>query len=159
MKTRGPQTRNAVLLVLVLLFAVLALAIARVITLHFFVIAALSVVFGLLGLVLIVLTARLTETRTQKTLFVLTGVSAAGIPVCVILHNLVYGLFIAWFGKGFWGPGGDEPVLFVLAVFVCPALFLISAVASGILLLKARITRNETEPQQGAPADADKPRR
>ena len=159
MKTRGPQTRNAVLLVLVLIFAVLALAIGRVIRLPFFVIAALATVFGLLGVVLALLTARLTETRTQKTLFVLTGVSAAGIPVCVILHNLVYGLFIAWFGKGFWGPGGDEPVFFVLAIFVCPALFLISAVASGILLLKARITRNEAQPQLGAPPDADKARR
>ncbi|MBU1692888.1 MAG: hypothetical protein KKC51_02880 [Verrucomicrobia bacterium] len=132
-----------------LIFAVLALAIGRVTRLDFSVIASLAVVFGLLGLVLIVPTARLAESRTRKTLFVLTGVSAAGIPISVILHNLFYGPFIAWFGEGFRGPGGDEPVFFVLAIFVCPALFLVSAVASGILLLKVRFAKNKNEPQQG----------
>jgi len=55
--------------------------------------------------VLAVVTVRLRETRTQKALFILTGVSAA-----------------------------------------------------GILLLKARSTPDETEPQQGAPPEADEPR-
>ena len=161
MKSIGLRTRNAVLIFLVLIFAVLVLILlrGRAIELPFPILAALAVVFGLLGAVLTVLTVRLRETRTQKTLFILTGVSAAAIPVFAILHNIVYGLFIELFGKGFWGPGGDEPVFLVLAIFACPALFLIGAAASGILLLKAKITGNETELQQDAPAAADKPRR
>ena len=163
MRSRGPRARNVVLLLLVFIFAILVLVLAfgrslRSLGLPFPVLAGLAIVFGLLGVALTVLTIRLRETRTQKTLFILTGVSAAGIPVCAILHNLVYGLFIALFGKGFWGPGGDEPVFFILAIFLCPALFVIGAAASGILLLKARITGNGAEPQQGAPSDADRPR-
>jgi len=60
--------------------------------------------------VLTVLTGRYGESKTQKRLFILTGVSATGMPVCVIVHNFVYGLFIALFGEEFWGPGGDEPL-------------------------------------------------
>ncbi|MBU0708367.1 hypothetical protein KJ596_01290, partial [Patescibacteria group bacterium] len=61
-------------------------------------------------------------------------------PACVILHNLVYGLFIVLFGADFWERIGlgDEPVLFLLAIFVCPIAFLIGVVGSAILLLKRR---------------------
>jgi Ni/Fe-hydrogenase subunit HybB-like protein len=97
-----------------------------------------------LGVTLTVLTVRLRETGIQKTLFMLTGVSAAAIPVCAILHNFVYGPLAVRFGKEFWGPGGDEPVFFVLAIFVCPALFLIGTAGSGFLFLKARFTGNKT---------------
>ena len=161
MKRQGQRARNVVFLVLVFTFAILVLALwfGRSIGLPFPVFAALAIVFGLLGLALTVLTVRLHETRKRKTLFILTGVSAAGIPACAILHNLVYGLLIELFGKGFWGPDGDEPVFLILAVLVCPALFVIGAGASGILLLKERITGNKAEPQQGAPPDADKPAR
>ena len=50
----------------------------------------------------------------------------------------------------------DEPVFFILAASICPALFLIGAAASGILLLRGRTKGNEAEPQQDAPPDADK---
>ena len=161
MKISGSRARNVILLVLVLIFAILALGltIGRSLGLPFLVLAILAIVFGLLGVFLTVLTVRLRETKTQKTLFILTGVSAAGIPVCATLHNLVHGLFISIFGKRFWGPSGDEPVFFVLAIFVFPALFLIGAAASCIILLKARKTGSITESQQGASPDADKPRR
>ena len=109
-----------------------------------------------LGLVLVVLTARLPGRRIQKTFFILAGVSAAGIPICAILHNLVYGLFIAWFGEGFWGGGGgDEPVFFTLAVLICPALFLVAAAGSIALLIKGRIQKAANGPQPDAPADPD----
>ena len=145
MKTRALWTRNLALLVLVLLFAVLVLGITRAVALPFPVLAALGIAFGLLGVMLVVLTVRLRETRTRKALLILTGVSAAGIPICAVLHNVVYGLLIWWFGQGFWEEHGmpDEPVFFILAVLVCPALFLIGAAASGILLLRARIKGNE----------------
>ena len=139
--------RNAVLGVLALLFVVLVLAIGRVVRLPFSVLASLGVAFGLLGLILIVLTAGLAESRGRKILLVLAGVSAAGIPASAILHNLVYGLCIAWFGEDFWGPGGDESVFFVLALLVFPALFVLSAAAGGALLLKERSAKSRNAPR------------
>ena len=79
----------------------------------------------------------------------MAGASAAGIPICAILHNLVYGLLIAWFGKGFWErhvPGGDEPVFFVLALLVCPALFLLGTVGSIVLLIKGKVAQDVNVP-------------
>lgn len=145
MKDRSLQIRNAIFYVLAPIFVILGMAIGRLIRLPFFAIAVLAIVFGLLGLVLVVLTARLKEARIQKILLILAGASAAGIPICAILHNLVYGLFIAWFGKGFWdghAPGGDEPVFFILALFVCPALFLIGTVGGIVLLIKQRFAKH-----------------
>ena len=114
----------------------------------FYVIAALGIAFGLLGLLVAVWTAWLPEARMRKAFFVLTGASGAGIPICAILHNLVYGLFIAWFGEGFWERHGmpDEPVFFILAVLVCPALFLIGSVGSIALLIRARIATRANAP-------------
>jgi hypothetical protein len=103
--------------------------------------AALGIAFGVLGLLLVVLTARLAEPRIRKVFFVLTGAASAGIAICAILHNLLDRLFIIWFGEGFWEKYGmsDEPVFFILAVLVCPALFVIGSVGSVVLLIKARI--------------------
>ena len=130
--------RNTVFGVLIALFvALLADVFGRFVQLPFFTVA---IVFGLLGLALIVLTIRIRESRTRKLFFILTGASAAGIPLCAILHNVVYGLFIALFGKDFWG-GGDEAVFFILALFVCPALFLVGVggtLVTGILSRSAK---------------------
>jgi hypothetical protein len=106
-------------------------------------IVVLAIVFGLLGLALVILAARLSAARIEKIFFILTGASAAGMPIFAVLHNLVYGLFITWFGEGFWEnhTGGDEPVLFLLAVLVCPALFVIGTVGSIVLFVKARIVK------------------
>jgi hypothetical protein len=52
-------------------------------------VAALAIGCGLLGLLLVALTVKQKEPRIHKTLFLLTGASAAGIPICAILHNLV----------------------------------------------------------------------
>ena len=124
------------------------MSIGGLVRLPFFVLGVLAAIFGLLGLALVVLTARLEEPRARKVLFILAGASAAGIPICAVLHNLVYGLFIFWFGKGFWdrhGPGGDEPVFFVLAVVVCPILFLVGTVGGIVHLVKGRVAKSATD--------------
>jgi len=151
--------RNAVFLASVCIFIILVLTfmLGQDSGIPFSVIAVLGILFGLLGVVLTVLSVRLHETRTQKIFFILTGVSAAGIPICAILHNLVYALFIILFGRGFWGHRGDEPVFFILAVIIFPLLFLIGAVASGILLIKARIMGNKSKSPNDNARDADKP--
>ena len=110
--------------------------------------AALGIAFGVLGLLLVVLTARLAEPRIWKVFFMLTGASSAGMPICAILHNLLDRLFIIWLGEGVWEKYGmsEEPVFFILAVLVCPALFVIASVGSLVLLIKARITTHANVP-------------
>jgi hypothetical protein len=135
------RVRNVTFLLLIAAFACL-LAIfnpfARSVGVPFGVVKAVAIGFGVLGLAVVVLTARLEGARLQKACFLLTGASAAAIPVCAVLHNLVYVLFIAWYGQGFWERHGtDEPVFFILALLVFPALFLIGAAGSAIMLVRA----------------------
>ena len=92
-------------------------------------------VFTLLGVALIFFTAKEKVGGALKKFLILTGASAAGIPVSVFLHNAFYGLFIYWFGADFWN-GGDEPFFFVMAIFVCPIGFLVGAIGSIVLAIK-----------------------
>jgi hypothetical protein len=70
-------------------------------------------------------------------LFLLAGASATAMPICAVLHNAVYALFIRWFGEGFWERhGSDEPVFFILAIVVCPALFVVASVGSFVFLAR-----------------------
>jgi hypothetical protein len=98
------------------------------------------VLFGLgalgLGITLLVLTVRAKMRGLLKKFFLLTGASAIGLPASAVLHNLVYALFIYFFGEGFWGAGGDEPVFFILATIVCPLGFLTGAIGSIVLFVK-----------------------
>lgn len=75
-----------------------------------------------------------------KAFFILTGASAAGFLVSVLLHNLIYGLFIYWFGEGFWDRigVGDEPFFFIMAVIVCPLGFLVGVGGSMVLAIRRR---------------------
>jgi len=101
-------------------------------------------VFGLilflLGIWLIVLSLKSDVNRVLRRLLILTGASAAGIFVSFILHNLVFGLLIMLFGEGFWERVGieDEPVFFVLALFVLPIAFIVGVVGSVVLMRRER---------------------
>ena len=149
MKVRALHVRNGVFYVLIVLFALIVASMGRAfVDVPFSVIAVLAIAFGLLGLVLVVLAARVSAARIEKIFFILTGASAAVMPIFALLHNVVYGLFITWFGEGFWEnhTGGDEPVFFLLAIVVCPALFLIGTVGSIVLFVKARIANRANVP-------------
>jgi len=89
-------------------------------------------VFFLLGAVLIFLTYRKKVKGKLKKFLILTGASATGFFISVLLHNLIYGLFVAIFGVDFWvNIGlGDEPLFFLLAIIVCPIGFLVGVVGS-----------------------------
>jgi len=95
------------------------------ICLHFlgyFVSLPIRVIWSFLGIALIVLAAIASFTKISKAFLILTGSAAAGMGLSVILHNLVFGILIKLLGEGFWGTTGigDEPVFFILAVFICP---------------------------------------
>lgn len=84
-------------------------------------------VFFLLGSVLLFLAIKGSVKGMLKKFLILTGASAAGFFVFVLLHNAVYGLF-----------GVEEPFFFILAVIVCPLGFLIGATGSIVLFIKKR---------------------
>jgi len=95
--------------------------------------------FFLLGVALIFLTVKEKVGGMSKKFLILTGASAVGLPVFVLLHNAIYGLFIYFFGADFWdrvGLGGDEPFFFIMAIIVCPIGFLVGAVGSIVLAIK-----------------------
>jgi len=50
----------------------------------------------------------------------LLWLSGQAFLLAFVLHGGIYALGIACFGPGFWGQG-DEPVFFILAIFVVPA--------------------------------------
>jgi hypothetical protein len=142
MKNKSLQKRNITFYMLTVLFIliIVGFSLRNVdIDFPFAIIAVMAIAFGILGIILILLTIRIKESPKHRFFFVLTGASAVGIPLFVILHNFVYGLFIHLFGKDFWGnstSGGDEAFFFILALLVCPICFVIGAVGSAVLLVK-----------------------
>ncbi len=146
MKAKAIQIRNAIFWVIIAIFAAMVVIIAsqgRFLghKLTIVVFASLIITFSVLAAVLVVLTARVKEAFIRKLFFIVTGASAAGVLVFGILHNLVYGLCVK-FGWVYWGEGGDEPVFFILALFVCPVLFFLGALGSIVLLIRAGLRKN-----------------
>jgi hypothetical protein len=86
---------------------------------------AAIVVFILLGVALLFLTVKTKVGGILKKFLLLTGASAVGLPVFVLLHNVISGLFDI-----------EEPVFFVMATLVCPIGFLVGAVGSVVLAIK-----------------------
>lgn len=101
-------------------------------------IAIFALSFSVLGIMLIVLTYKKKIKGRLKLFLLLTGISSAGILPSAVLHNVVYGLCIYWFGADFWERTGlgDEPFFFFLALIILPIVFLVSSAGSCILLHK-----------------------
>jgi len=139
METKALQTRNVIFWALVVFFAALVAGVGMVNRLRFWeykrlLLAVIAVVFFALAIALVVLTLKLKDPLIQRIFFILTGASAVCIPIFAILHNVVYGLF-------FHGKDGDEAVFFILAVLVCPALFVLGMLGSIVLLILARLKK------------------
>jgi hypothetical protein len=102
--------------------------------------------FFLLGLTLLILTARAKLDKIFKRFLLLTGSSAVGVFVSILLHGVIYGLFILIFGEGFWDRIGipDEPFFFMMAIFVCPIAYLVGTVGSIVLIIRRRKHKIQT---------------
>ena len=103
--------------------------------------------FFLLGVALIFLTVKEKVGGMSKKFLILTGASAVGLPVFVLLHNAIYGLFIYFFGADFWdriGLGRDESFFFIMAIIVCPIGFLVGATGSIVLAIKHKRIEQST---------------
>ena len=109
------------------------------------ILSSIGILFGL-GVALLVLTIKKKVSGMLRVFWLLTGASAVGLPVFAGLHNLVYALFIRFFGADFWGAGGDEPFFFILAIIVCPIAFLVGAVGTIVLVIKNKLSVTEATP-------------
>jgi len=96
---------------------------------------------SLLGIALIVLAAKAKFTKISKAFLILTGSASAGMGISVLLHNLIFGLFIKLFGEGFWERIGigDEPVFFILATMICPVAILVGAIGSIVFIARKKV--------------------
>jgi len=84
-------------------------------------------VFALLGVALLVLTIKAKAGGMLKKFLLLTGGSAVGLLIFAILHNVVSALF-----------NTEEPAFFILAIIVCPIVFLVGAVGTIVLAIKSK---------------------
>jgi len=106
----------------------------------FYFIIVSGIIFFLLGIALIFLSVKERMDRLLKKFLILTGASAIGIPIGILLHNLFYALFIKLFGTDFWERigMGDEPFFFILATIVCPIGFLVGVIGSIVMFIKKK---------------------
>ena len=95
-------------------------------------------VFFLLGVALIVLTVKEKVGGMLKKFLILTGASAAGFFVGILLHNALYGLDIVTNDIAILSQSLEilQVVFFFLAIPVCPIGFLVGAVGSIVLAKK-----------------------
>jgi glucan phosphoethanolaminetransferase (alkaline phosphatase superfamily) len=105
-----------------------------------------GLLFFALGLALLILTVRVRPDRPLKRFLLLTSSSAVGVFMSILLHNLIYGAFIQWFGEGFWERIGlgDEPFFFIMGLFVCPVAYLVGIIGSIVLMVRRK--KHETLP-------------
>ena len=88
--------------------------------------------------------------RILKIFLLVAGISLGTFIISVVLHNVIYGLLILWFGEDFWDRigVGDEPVFFIMATIVCPIGFLVGAVGTIVLAIKKyRMAKRPPSPQ------------
>jgi hypothetical protein len=103
----------------------------------------LIAIMAVLGITLIILTSKAGFSKPAKAFFILTGASAIGIGVSMVLHNFVYALIIKLFGQGAWGNMGDEPVFFALATIICPLALLTGFIGSIVLIAKKKVKKSK----------------
>ena len=84
-----------------------------------YIVIPIWVIFAGLGATLIVLTLKQKVGGVLKYFLLLTGSSAAGFAVFVLLHNIVSALFNI-----------EEAVFFILATIICPIGFLVGAIGT-----------------------------
>lgn len=95
-------------------------------------------VFFLLGLVLLVLTLKSKIQGRLKKFLLITGASAAGFFLSVLLHNFFYALDTIASQIVVLGylTNALHIAFFYIAIFVCPIGFLVGMMGSIILLVK-----------------------
>lgn len=97
---------------------------------------ALIVALSLLGGTVLFLTLRQRVGGALKVFLILSGAAPAAMIVSVVLHNVVSGLLTALLNRNL-----EEPVFFLIAVFGCPAAFLVGVVGSVVMIVRGVILK------------------
>lgn len=94
----------------------------------------------LIGLLLLILSIRSAMNEKLKLSLTICGAALAAIPLFILLHNLIYSVIVQkqQYGIMTFEGNRDEPVFLILAVMVCPIVYMAGAVASIILRVKSR---------------------
>jgi hypothetical protein len=93
--------------------------------------AALMFPLSILGGALIFLTIEQNVRGAFRVFLVLVGIAPAAMIVSIILHNAISGLLTALLKREF-----EEAVFFLIALFACPAAFLVGTIGSIVLIIK-----------------------
>ncbi len=129
MKTTSPQIRNAAFYVQLAAFAAQFCLLGPLFDVP-------CTIFGLAGLIVLVLTLKLAEPTIQKVFFLLAG--GAGTAALLTLAGFA---LLSWSGHT---PGGDGGGITVgMLIVVCPALFLIGAVGGMVCRIKGRTSEKK----------------
>ena len=98
------------------------------------------VVFSLLGVLLIFLILKQNIQGKLRKYLLLTGIPAISFFIFIFLHNIFYALaeissdvtILKYLMKFL------EGIFFIIAIFICPLMFLIGAIGSIIIFIKIR---------------------
>ncbi len=140
------QKENTLTVIFYLLVAVFVLAISIIFIPVFrgFISGTFMIISGvilvILGSVLIGLTLVQKVEGKLKKFLILTGASAAGFFIFVLLHNIFYALeqitshivILSYLMKAF------EVIFFLIAIFACPIGFLIGVIGTIVMFKKKR---------------------
>lgn len=140
------ETPKAPRLLLALFWALVAAFVALVLTVlfpdvgDFFRPAFLSLtaLCLLLGLALLILSARWQEHTLLRTFWILASASTAGFALGSVLHNAFYALAIATAQWPVLSGAMDvlEVAFFVIATLLCPVAFLVGTVGAIVVLVR-----------------------
>ena len=80
--------------------------------------------------------------KMLKIFLLVAGISLGIFIISVFLHNVIYGLFIHFFGEDFWERTGvgDEPVFFIIALLSVVG-FVVGLIGSLIMFIKGLFSR------------------
>jgi hypothetical protein len=93
--------------------------------------AAILFALALLGGALILLTLEQDVGGSLRIFLILAGVAPAAMIASIILHNAISGLLTSLLNRDF-----EEAVFFLIALFGCPAVFLVGVVGSLVLIIR-----------------------
>jgi hypothetical protein len=93
-------------------------------------------VLSILVIVLIILAAKAKFTKIAKVFFILTGASALGMALSMILGDLVFDHLIKYPESVF---GVMNLSFYILATIVCPLALLVGAIGSIVLIAKKKV--------------------
>ena len=80
--------------------------------------------------------------KMLKIFLLVAGISLGAFIISVFLHNIIYGLFIHFFGEDFWERTGvgDEPVFFIIALLSVVS-FAVGLIGSLVMFIKGLFSK------------------